>query len=110
MVVTADRRELDVGADVKENADNAQSNGELVPVAEQNIDEENVRLIFYTFHAPFIFFLFHLKKIFQEDYNSGSVTIKRKLRSRLHGIHLIFYHQIVHCNVASLNASQRIII
>jgi len=43
MVVTEDEHCDNTEVNVKENMDNNQSNGEMVPITEQNNDEGNVR-------------------------------------------------------------------
>jgi len=42
MVVTEDEHRDNTEVNVKENMDNNQSNGEMVPITEQNNDEGNV--------------------------------------------------------------------
>lgn len=63
MVVTEDNRDS-AELNVRENMDNGQPNGELVPRTEQNNDEGNVRLIcilsillIYIFSRPFKYIL-----------------------------------------------------
>jgi len=53
MVVTGDEYRDNTEVDVKENMDNNQSNGEMVPIAEQNNDEGNVRIKYlcYVYHV-----------------------------------------------------------